>query len=60
MLAMAPIVLRNINPIILEEEEKMQELIEDLTRMWCKGLLTRPWLLQNKAMVRELVDGPEK
>ena len=31
MLAMAPIALRTINPAIPETEERMQELIEDLT-----------------------------
>ena len=54
---MATIALKVLSPAIPSTEREMQELIDDLTPMRCKGLLSRPWLLRDEAMVRELVEG---
>ena len=56
---MAPVQLRSLSPAVPETDSEMNELIEDLTRMRCQGLLARPWLLKDEEMVRELVDGPD-
>jgi hypothetical protein len=41
------------------KESDMEELITDLTRMRCEGLLARPWLLKSEVMVREVLEGPD-
>jgi hypothetical protein len=33
----------------------MKELVEDLTRMGCEGLLAKPWNLRNEAVLREFL-----
>jgi hypothetical protein len=33
----------------------MKELVEDLTRMGCKGLLAKPWNLRNEAVLKEFL-----
>ena len=52
---LVPIPLRNIVPTIPNRKSEMRELIEDLTRMGCEGLLAKPWNLQNEAMLREFL-----
>ena len=37
-----PISLRNVAPAIPKSEAELKELIEDLTRMGCEGLLATP------------------
>jgi hypothetical protein len=50
-----PIPLKNITPAIPKKESEMKELVEDLTRMGCEGLLAKPWNLQNEAVLREFL-----
>ena len=52
---LVPIPLRNVVPAVVKLESELKELIEDLTRMGCKGLLAKPWNLRNKAMLREFL-----
>ena len=47
--------LKNVAPAIPKWESEMRELIEDLTRMGCKGLLAKPWNLRSEAMLREFL-----
>ena len=47
-----PIMLRNVVPSIPKRKTEMQDLVEDLTRMRCEGLLPKPWNLRNKAILR--------
>jgi hypothetical protein len=49
------ILLRNVVSAIPKREPKMKELVEDLTRMGCEGLLPKPWNLRNEAMLREFL-----
>ena len=44
-----------MSPAIPKSEAELKELIEDLTRMGCKGLLAKPWSLQSKATLREFL-----
>ena len=39
-----PIPLKNMSPAIPKSEAELKELIEDLTRMGCEGLLSKPWV----------------
>ena len=39
---LVPIPLRNVVPAVMKRESKLKELIEDLTRMGCEGLLVKP------------------
>ena len=50
---LVPIPLRNVMPAIPKRESKLKELIKDLTRMGCEGILTEPWNLRNEVMLRE-------
>jgi hypothetical protein len=43
--------LKNVTPAISRWESKMKELVEDLTRMECEGLLAKPWNLWNEAVL---------
>ena len=54
---MMPIALNVLCPTVLTMKAEMQKLIIDLTWMRCQGLLARPWMLKDEAMVRELVEG---
>ena len=47
--------LKNVTPAILKQESELKELIEDLTRMGCKGFLAKPWKLQSEATLREFL-----
>ena len=44
-----PIPLKNVSPAIPKRESELKELIEDLSRMGCEGLLAKPWNLQAEA-----------
>ena len=48
-----PIPLTNVSPAISKNESELKELIEDLTRMGCEGLLAKPWNLLNEAALRD-------
>jgi hypothetical protein len=51
----APIPLKNVSPAIPKSESELKELIEDLTRMGYKGLLTKPWNPQSEVISREFL-----
>ena len=40
-----PIPLKNVSVAILKKESELKELIEDLSRMGCEGLLAKAWNL---------------
>jgi hypothetical protein len=50
-----PIPLKNVSPAIPKNELELKELIEDLTRMGCEGLLAKPWNLRSEATWREFM-----
>jgi hypothetical protein len=54
-LELVPIPLKNVTPTIPKKESEMKELVEDLTRMGCEGLLAKPWNLRNKAILKEFL-----
>lgn len=54
---MAHVQCRVLSPATPVRESEMNKLIDDLTRMRCEGLLSRPWLLKDEAMVAEILDG---
>jgi hypothetical protein len=37
-----PIPLKNVSPAIPKNDLELKELVEDLTRMGCEGLLSKP------------------
>ena len=41
--------LKNVSPAIPKKESELKELIEDLSRMGCEGLLAKPWNLWAEA-----------
>ena len=43
--------LKSVTPIVSKDMKKKEQLVEDLTRMGCKGLLVVPWTLKSEAMV---------
>ena len=47
--------LKNVSHVIPKSEAELKELIEDLTRMGCEGLLAKPWNLQSEATLRDLM-----
>ena len=57
MTAMTPLTLRSIIPAILKEPGERAHLEEDLTRIGCIGLLSKPWSVKDERMVRELTAG---
>jgi hypothetical protein len=50
-----PIPLINVSPAIPKSESELKELVEDLTRMGCEGLLAKPWNLRSEATLREFL-----
>jgi hypothetical protein len=44
--------LKNVIPTIPKKEFEMKELVEDLTRMGCEGMLAKPWNVRNEAVFR--------
>ena len=48
-----PIGLRSVIPAVPQDKAKKMILVEDLTWIGCKGLLTHPWSLRSKEMVKE-------
>ena len=50
-----PIALKNVSPAIPKRESKLQELIEDRSRMGCEGLLAKPWNLRAESTLREFL-----
>ena len=52
-----PIMLHSVVPLILREPRERAHLEEDLTRIGCIGLISKPWTVKDKKMVREILTG---
>ena len=50
-----PIPLKNVMHAVPKRESELKELIKDLTRMGCQGLLAKPWNLRSEATLREFL-----
>jgi len=48
-----PIPLKNVSPAVPEKESELEELIDDLRRMGCEGLLQKPWNVRSESTLRE-------
>ena len=48
-----PVSLKSITLAIPGKENEKEMLVEDLTKMDCKGLLLEPWTLKSKVMIQE-------
>ena len=57
MMVKIPLTLRSVVPAIPKEPEERAHLEEDLNRIGCIGLLSKPWAVKDKRMVRELTKG---
>ena len=44
--------LRSIVLVVPKNEEKKRQLLEDLTRIGCEGLLVQPWSLKSEEMAQ--------
>ena len=53
----APFTLCSVVPAIPWELEERAHLEEDLTRIGCIGLMSKPWSVKDEKMVQELVKG---
>jgi hypothetical protein len=49
--------IRKVVPEVPRDETERGELLEDLQRMGCSGLLGKPWGFKDDRIVRELLDG---
>jgi hypothetical protein len=49
--------IRKVVPEVPRDETKRGELLEDLQRMGCSGLLEKPWGFKDDRIMRELLDG---
>ena len=47
--------LRNVTPIVPENEQERAMLKDDLHGLGCAGLLERPWNLKNEEFIQEFV-----
>ena len=52
-----PLTLRSVVPAIPKEPGERAHLEEDLTRIGCIGLLSKPWSVKDERMVKELTAG---
>ena len=50
-----PILVKNVSPAIPKRESELKELIKDLSRIGCEGLLAKPWNLRAEATLREFL-----
>ena len=57
MTGKTPLILRSVVPAIPKEPGEKAYLEEDLTRIRCIGLLSKPWTVKDEKMVRELIVG---
>ena len=57
MMVKMPLTLRFVIPAIPKEPGERTHLEEDLTRIGCIGLLSKPWAVKDERMVRELIKG---
>ena len=47
--------LRNVTPLVLEDERERAMLREDLINLGCVGFLDRLWNLKNKEFIQQFV-----
>ena len=47
--------LRFVVLVVSKNGEEKWQLVEDLTRMGCEGLLVEPWALKSEEMVQEFL-----
>ena len=52
-----PLILRSVVTAIPKEPKERAYLEEDLTKIGCIGLMSKPWSVNDEKMVRELVIG---
>ena len=57
MTGKTPLTLRSIVPAIPKEPCERAYLEEDLTKIECIGLLSKPWMVKDERVVRELTIG---
>ena len=55
--AITPLTLWSVVPTIPKEPGERAYLEEDLTRIGCIGLMSKPWSVKDEKMVRKLVTG---
>ena len=48
-----PVSLKAVVPAIPRTDKEKEQLIEDLTKMGCEGLLAAPWSIGSEVMVQE-------
>ena len=48
-----PVRLKSINPVIPGKDHEKEQLVEDLERMGCEGLILQPWSVKSEEMVQE-------
>ena len=48
-----PVSLKTVAPVIPESEEEKVQLIQDLEKMGCEGLILEPWFLRSESIVQE-------
>ena len=47
--------LKSVNPVVPRDKKEKEELLEDLIRMGCGGLLAETWTLRSEAVVQEFL-----
>ena len=52
-----PITLRSVVPVISQEPREHAHLEEDLTKLRCIGLISKPWTVKDEKMVWEILMG---
>ena len=57
MTGKTPLTLRSVVLAIPKEPGERAYLEEDLTKIGCIGLLSKPWTVKDERMVRELIIG---
>ena len=46
-----PVSLRSVQAVVPKKDEEKLQLVKDLTKMGCEGLLAEPWAMRSEAMV---------
>ena len=47
--------LKAVAPSVPRNKQEKEQLVEDLIRMGCEGLLVQPWTLRSEVMVQEFL-----
>ena len=50
-----PVSLRSMLAVVPKKDEEKQQLVDDLTKIGCEGLLAEPKAMKSKPMVREFL-----